>query len=252
MNECDALLTGGAFYGNLENDMGFHGGMANCSSPDARPVPAVNAHATAPSPKDQVRIRILAMAEERFMNHGFSRITMDDLAAELGMSKKTLYAHFASKTEVLEAMLQRRFDDIQQGMLRISNDPTLDFQTKSIALVDFISKRVSDVKPVFMYDLQRHAPEAFKMIHNFRANMIPEVFGRLFEEGRRAGMVRKDMDARVVIEVLLNSIQYIVTPEALTRLGLTVQQAFDTIHGVMFNGIMTPKWKRMYEATRGK
>lgn len=167
--------------------MGFRSDMGKFSIPEANPVPAGHAHVDAPSRTDQVRIRILAMAEERFMNHGFSRITMDDLATELGMSKKTLYAHFASKTEVLEAMLQRRFDDIQQGMLRIIDDSTLDFQTKSIALVKYISMRVGDVKPVFMYDLQRHAPEAFKMIHNFRANIIPEVFGRLFEEGRRSG-----------------------------------------------------------------
>ena len=50
------------------------------------------------------RARILAAAREHFFAHGFRRVTMDDLAQELGMSKKTLYAHFPSKTALLEAM----------------------------------------------------------------------------------------------------------------------------------------------------
>ena len=41
--------------------------------------------------------RIVAAARRYFLAHGFRGVTMDDLAAELGMSKKTLYAHFSSK-----------------------------------------------------------------------------------------------------------------------------------------------------------
>ena len=55
-----------------------------------------------------VRDRIVATAERIFLRSGFSRVLMDDLARELGMSKKTLYSHFASKEELLRAVLVQR------------------------------------------------------------------------------------------------------------------------------------------------
>ena len=56
----------------------------------------------------EVRDRIVAVAERVFLRSGFSRVLMDDLARELGMSKKTVYAHFASKEDLLRAVLAHR------------------------------------------------------------------------------------------------------------------------------------------------
>ena len=51
-----------------------------------------------------------------FLLSGFSRVLMDDLARELGMSKKTLYSHFASKEELLRAVLVRRTREVERGL----------------------------------------------------------------------------------------------------------------------------------------
>jgi len=60
-----------------------------------------NAKAAPPPAAAAARRRILAGARRHFFANGFRRVTMDDLAAELGMSKKTLYAHFPSKQHLL-------------------------------------------------------------------------------------------------------------------------------------------------------
>ena len=52
-----------------------------------------------------VRQRIVDAARGHFFSHGFRSVTMDDLAEELGISKKTLYAHFPGKFDLLEAVL---------------------------------------------------------------------------------------------------------------------------------------------------
>jgi len=54
---------------------------------------------------DSNRQRIVEAARTHFFSHGFRRVTMDDLAAELAISKKTLYAYFPSKTALLEDVL---------------------------------------------------------------------------------------------------------------------------------------------------
>ena len=55
------------------------------------------------------RQRIVEAARAHFFSHGFRSVTMDDLAEELGISKKTLYAHFPGKIELLEAVLADKF-----------------------------------------------------------------------------------------------------------------------------------------------
>src|SRR5215470_3829155 len=57
--------------------------------------------------------RIVSAARRYFFSHGFRSVTMDDLAAELGMSKKTLYAAFASKSDLLRAVLLDKFRSIE-------------------------------------------------------------------------------------------------------------------------------------------
>src|SRR6188472_3074551 len=57
--------------------------------------------------------RIVSEARRHFMAHGFRGVTMDDLAAELGMSKKTLYAHFRSKPELVQAVILAKAAEVE-------------------------------------------------------------------------------------------------------------------------------------------
>src|SRR5262245_61468453 len=75
------------------------------------------------------RHRIIAAAQEHFLASGFHRVTMDDLAEGLGMSKKTIYAHFPSKTGLVEAMLLDKFDCVEEELRTITSECSVDFPT---------------------------------------------------------------------------------------------------------------------------
>src|SRR5215207_4793869 len=60
-----------------------------------------------------VRLRILRQARLDFFSHGYSSFTMEALAAELGMSKKTLYVYFAGKDEIVGAIIDHLADEIR-------------------------------------------------------------------------------------------------------------------------------------------
>src|SRR5438094_8287384 len=63
--------------------------------------------------RDPNRQRIVDAARVHFFSHGFRRVTMDDLAEELGISKKTLYAHFPGKFDLLEAVLADKLAGVE-------------------------------------------------------------------------------------------------------------------------------------------
>ena len=131
-----------------------------------------------------VRDRIVATAARIFFLSGFSRVLMDDLARELGMSKKTLYSHFASKEELLRAVLVQRTREVEQGLEAIVSTRE-SFPLKLGHLARFLQGKVAQVSPVFLEDIRRYAPECFQVVEEFRARAIPRYFGRLFEEGIR-------------------------------------------------------------------
>lgn len=199
---------------------------------------------------DPLRARILKAAEDQFLANGFSTVTMEDMATGLGMSKKTMYRHFRSKEQLVKIMLLNRLNRIHRRLEAIHTDSTLDVISRMRQIVEFLALRHGEVKPPFFRDLQRHAPEVYKLVDNYRTRAIPAIFGKVFEEGRRMGLMRADMPQELVIELLRVCVQNIINPEVLTRLDLSLRKAFEMILDMLFNGIMTAEGKIAYDKIR--
>src|SRR5215469_16371078 len=74
-----------------------------------------------------VRQRIVDAARAHFFSHGFRSVTMDDLAGELGISKKTLYAHFPGKFDLLEAVLSDKLRGVEATLKEVTHAHPDDF-----------------------------------------------------------------------------------------------------------------------------
>ncbi len=187
--------------------------------------------------------RIVRVAERIFLRSGFNRVLMDDLARELGMSKKTLYAHFASKEALLRAVLIQRVTETDEGMEAIIRAKE-SFPAKLGHIARFLQGKMAEVSPIFLEDIRRYAPACFGIVEEFRARAIPRYFSRLYEEGIRAGHVRRQVRRDLLIRVLVLSIQGIIRPEALAELRLHPREALEHILAITFEGILTPKGRR--------
>src|SRR5438045_9595234 len=95
------------------------------------------------------RQRIVAAARGHFFNHGFRSVTMDDLAEELGVSKKTLYAYFPAKTALLEAVLADKFADVEAKLEEIKRAYPHDFPAALHELLASTQRELDETKPPF-------------------------------------------------------------------------------------------------------
>jgi AcrR family transcriptional regulator len=181
--------------------------------------------------------RIVAAARRHFLSHGFRSVTMDDLAEELGMSKKTLYASFASKAALLEAVLLDKFRSIDADLHRITSDCT-DVPTALHRLLECVQRHTEEIQPPFVRDMRRE-PEMFKMVEGRRRDVIRRYFTKLLDEGRKAGMIRKNIPTRHIIEILLAAVQAILNPPKMAELDLTPKTGFSTIITVILEGVVT-------------
>src|SRR6266536_1764854 len=193
---------------------------------------------------DGSRQRIVEAARAHFFSHGFRRVTMDDLATELGISKKTLYVHFPDKIALLEAVLDDKFASVEAKLKEIRDAYPNDFSTALHELLANTQRELDEIKPPFVRDMRQKAPDMFKLVERRRAELIERFFGKLFVEGQRTGMVRKDLPAKLMIEILLAAVQAIVNPAKVEELGLTPKTGFASVVKVVLEGVITRKGRK--------
>jgi AcrR family transcriptional regulator len=194
--------------------------------------------------RDANRQRIVDAARVHFFSHGFRNVTMDDLAEELGISKKTLYAHFPGKFDLLEAVLADKFASVQATLKEITRARPHDFPATLQALLAGTQRELDEIKPPFVRDMRQKAPEVFKVVERRRAALIQRYFGKFFIEGQRAGMVRKDVPGKLMIEILLALVQSIMNPPKMEELGMMPKEGFAGILKIILEGALTTKGRK--------
>lgn len=189
--------------------------------------------------KTSARERIIAQARRHFFSFGFRSVTMDDLARELGMSKKTIYAHFPSKDWLLKAVLLNKSSDIEKDLELITSNTSSDFLKALHHLLERLQEHIDEIQPPFLRDMQREGPEAFKLVETRRQELIHRYFGKLVEDGQKAGIIRKDVPSIFVVEILLAATQAIMNPTKLAELGFAPKKGFSVLVTVIFQGVLT-------------
>ncbi len=187
--------------------------------------------------------RIVTHAREKFLQTGFSKVTLDEIAADLGMSKKTLYKYFSNKEELFRA-------GIHQTMTRVSNSieailrENKPFAEKIAQLTMTVGNEVVKITRPAQMDAMRSLPHIWKEVEDFRREQIYQKFGRLIRQGREENVFRKDVNDEVLLLMLLNSAQGIVQPEVLAQHSFSVQEAMRSIFKVIFEGALTEEARK--------
>ena len=194
--------------------------------------------ATRLSPEKNAVRHIIAGARGHFFALGFRGVTMDDLAAELGMSKKTLYANFLSKTALLEAVIADKMARAEADLKGAMRSEAADFPARLEAMLLCMRRQTEEVQPAFVRDVQREVPELFALVQEGRRKLIQRHFGKLLKEGQKTGSIRRDIPTGLMIEILLGVVDAIIHPARLTKSGLTPRTGFAQIISVFLDGAL--------------
>lgn len=197
--------------------------------------------------EDPAAARILHVAHERLFQFGYSALTMDDLAHELGVSKKTLYVHFPAKDAIIEKIIDVLGRTLRRRLEAVVSDPRLSFSRKLHGIVSAAGSTLAGASPTVMRDLQRFAPHIYQKIEELRLKIIPLIFGRLIRAGIEEGMVRADVDPAFATEFWLHAIRGLVQPATLDRTQLTIAQTLERALHLFVCGMLTPAGRKDHE-----
>ncbi len=158
-----------------------------------------------------VKDRILKSSLDLFWRYGIKSVTMDDVAKELGISKRTIYQHFKDKNEIVKVV-------IKHSLERESCDFN-ELEQRSINPIDEIiqiSKHMrvslSNMNPAVLYDLKKYHPQAWVLFNDFKYNMVLQSVRDNLLRGQKEGLFRKGLDVEVLARLRIEQIEMAFDP----------------------------------------
>ena len=186
--------------------------------------------------------KILNLSLETFLKEGFYKTTMDEIAAKLHMSKKTIYKNFSTKEELL-AQVTQFFLKSNHKAIRKSFNSDSNAVEKIYYMTNTIGTIVSNISDRMLSDLQSYAPELWKRIDEFRTRVLTVNFTKIIEQGKAEGFVN-DINSILVITAFVSSIRGVANPQFVTSNKITLIEALETTISIFLNGILTEKGKK--------
>lgn len=187
---------------------------------------------------DERRGQILRAASEAFLKHGYRGVSMDDLAADLAISKRTLYEHFETKEALLQASVDRFMEGLERAGDRIVSDESLSLEERVESMGTTVAAHLQHVDRRFVEDMERAAPRVARRIRERRRKSMHAYMEQLITKGQRRGVFRDDVPAEVVIEMLVACTDQLATADALRRLPLAPREVPPLILRTLLRGIV--------------
>lgn len=141
----------------------------------------------------------LKRVEELFLRFGIKSITMDDVARELGISKKTLYQFVESKDDLVQKMLTRHIEQ-EKTMCATRFDAAAD-ALEEMYIVIGDTQQLKQMKANIIHDLQRYHHEAWEKVSEYQRGFLYSVVRNNLERGIREGLYRSDFDIDIVTKL---------------------------------------------------
>jgi AcrR family transcriptional regulator len=196
-------------------------------------------------PADPTKERILSYTEHRLVTDGIVRLSVDDLAADLGISKKTFYKVFPSKNAMLEELVDRIVGEVGGRIEAIAMGPHT-FIEKIQEMMRFFGSAYRKLAIPLSEDVYRHMPHIWDRVEQFRHEKIQKTFTLLIEQGINEGYVRSDLNRQVFLLAYNAAIRTIIRPNVLSELPLTAPDVMEQLVSIFFGGTMTPKGRQAF------
>ncbi len=175
-----------------------------------------------------------------YMRNGIKSVTMDDLARELGISKKTIYKHFEDKDDLVFSIIKKKISEEKQ-MCQISRDQSSNAIEEMIAVNKSVVENIGQINPSVFYDLQKYHIDSWKIIDNHKWNFVLEMMINNINRGKNEGVYRDDINPEIIGRQYVVSTDMIMNPEIFPWPAFKVDNLFNEIMRFQLNGMVNEK-----------
>jgi len=189
---------------------------------------------------------LLQCAIVKFTQFGSKHVTLDDLAKELGISKKTIYTFFKNKEDLVTSGVESLLNEYKGDINRLINSNSTD----PILSVILIYKRgfeyLKYFKPSFLFGIEKYYPKANKLYQDFIEELSVDIISDLLTKAKKSGAIRNDVNVTLVVKLYFYRVDYLLFKEGDLFKSYTETELFK--HLVIYNlkGIISSTYSNSY------
>ena len=137
--------------------------------------------------------RILQKSTDMFLRLGFKSITMDDIACEMCISKKTIYKYFSNKDLLIEESVQMVHKEVHETITKIVSQ-NFNAIEENFEIRRMFKEMFKSVESSPIYQLKKHYPEIYEKVLSMQVSICEECFRDNIIKGINEGLYRKELD----------------------------------------------------------
>jgi len=197
--------------------------------------------------KINLEAKILEAAYRLFLEKGYRHTTMDDIAQDLGMSKKTLYKYYPGKLELLAASFEVLKTKMTAKVEGILDNKYISFPLKLKSSLTVVATYLAPINPELFEDLREYASEIWEDLKDYINESAYTRFSKLIEQGVKQGLVNPRTNISLVVMLYAAAVQSLLDPKFIGQfpdslqkgLKLPPAEIYDQAISIIYNGILT-------------
>lgn len=161
---------------------------------------------------DENKNKVLLGASNLFLKFGFKSITMDDVARELGISKKTLYQHFADKNELVDQAIEAHLSEEKEACTNLSREHENPIDLM-LSISETLSDRKKQINQSIIFDLKKYFKPCWDKLNRFRVEFIYNEILKNIKSGKSSGWYREDVNEELVAKFYIHLVDLLINPD---------------------------------------
>jgi AcrR family transcriptional regulator len=191
-----------------------------------------------------VKVQILETAQPLFLQHGFNKVSINQITDSIGISKKTFYKHYESKEALVLRIIESNIRDAALKMNKLHSSTKISYVTKMEKLMHITMDFQSKFSKIFMQDIHKYMPDIITKFEESSRVLIKDNFTVLLKQGKEANVFRKDIDTNFFVDIYFFIIQKLQDPKTLSNVTYSLNDLHKLITKILFEGILTDEGRK--------
>jgi TetR/AcrR family transcriptional regulator, cholesterol catabolism regulator len=194
----------------------------------------------------EVKERILTKAADLFSRYGIRSITMDEIASQLGISKKTIYQFFTDKDDMVSAVIDQEISRNEMDCNLFRQEAADAVQQVFLAL-ESLDEMLKYTNPLMLYDLEKHHPRAFQKLREYKYRFLYQILMDNIQWGMDTEVYRSDLQKDIVAKWRIESAFLVFNPDVFPHSRYKISEVNYELAMLFLHGVVATKGKKLIE-----
>jgi TetR/AcrR family transcriptional regulator, cholesterol catabolism regulator len=190
---------------------------------------------------------ILEQVGRLYHRYGIKSVTMDDVASQLGISKKTIYEFFSDKEDLIKQLLLFEHDN-RCGFLNAIEGKHFNAIEELFEVYKIINAMLREFNPSMEYDIRKYYPSLFIEIREIRRKRMYESVYNNLNAGKKEGLYRKELNSKIIAKLHVFRTENLFDNNMFTQEELTSLEMFHEIFVYHLHGILSHEGRKFFES----